>query len=54
MDKYDQLLESARDYEEEDYFYEQLRCYGLGTKEEQIEAMWSAKKGRQGKLIDFL
>lgn len=36
MDKYDQLEDSVRDFEDEDYFYELERRYGVETKEEQI------------------
>jgi hypothetical protein len=36
MDKYDILEESERDYESEDYFYEQQRRAGVETKEKQV------------------
>jgi hypothetical protein len=36
LDKYDRLIESARDYEAEDYYYEQQRRAGVETKEKQV------------------
>ena len=46
MDKYDQLIESERDYEEEDYFYEQSVRDGVETKEKQERLCWKLRKAR--------
>ena len=45
-DKYDELEESTRNYEEEDYFYELLRKENLETKEKQIKYCWDLKRKR--------
>jgi hypothetical protein len=46
MDKYDELLESARDYEEEDYF---ASISPTLSKEEEIRGCWELKKGDEEK-----
>lgn len=47
MDKYDEMIESERNYYEEDYLYEQaVRSGRPTTKEEEIAACWKMRKGR--------
>lgn len=44
MDKYDILVESERDVEAEDYFYEIHRREGVETKEKQIRFCYDMHK----------
>jgi len=46
MDKYDEMIESERDYESEDYYYEQLRSDNLETKDKQEKMCWDIRSGR--------
>jgi hypothetical protein len=46
MDRYDEMIESERDYEAEDYFFEQDLRNGVETKEKQIALCWDMKRGR--------
>lgn len=55
MDKYDELLESERNYEEEDYFYQLEVQDGVETKEKQIAHSWKRKKEEEisRKVLDL-
>lgn len=47
MDKYDELEESERDYEAEDYFWEQERRAGTETREKQERLCWKLHKQKK-------
>ena len=46
MDKYDEMIESERDYEAEDYYFEQLARLDLETQEKQEKMCWDMKRQR--------
>ena len=45
-DKYDDLIESERDYEEEDYYYELQVRANIETKEKQEQLCYAMKNMR--------
>jgi hypothetical protein len=45
-DKYDDLMESERDYESEDYYWHQLERDNLETREKQEQLCWKMKNMR--------
>ena len=46
MNKYDELVESERDYESEDYAWQQLERENLETREKQEKLCWDMKRKR--------
>jgi hypothetical protein len=46
VDKYDQLIESERDYEAEDYYHQQEVNAGVETKEKQEALCWEMRNKR--------
>lgn len=53
MDKYDLMIESERDYEADDYYYQHLVRDNLETKEKQMKHCWEMRNNekRQRKFL---